>query len=219
MAAKLEAARQAAKATQTAVDARLEAINAERVLTERARREAEARAQEAIGERDVLAAELDAARAAMPDILHDQQLEAAVERIRVLELELFERGHALKDRDVELGPLLEGPTPPSEQAARRATRYRFPAALDVQIDGDPAVLVDLSVGGAQVISARELEVNHLATLTLTSDETPTSCEGRIVWSWLEPHVKGRPSSYRAGISFTGADEAAIEVFIIQYSTS
>ena len=120
---------------------------------------------------------------------------------------------------MELGPLLEGQSHPSEQAARRATRYRFPAAFDVQIDGDSGVLVDLSIGGAQVISSRELEVNHVVTLMLTSDETPTSCEGRIVWSWLEPHVKDRPSSYRAGIAFTRADEAAIEVFIIRSSTS
>jgi hypothetical protein len=120
---------------------------------------------------------------------------------------------------VELGALLEGPFRPSEQAARRATRYRFPAGIGVQIDGDPGVLVDLSVGGAQVISSNELEVNHVATVSLISDEIPTSCEGRIVWSWLEPHVKGRPPRYRAGIAFTRADEAAIEVFIIQYSTS
>ena len=89
----------------------------------------------------------------------------------------------------------------------------------MEIDGDAAVLIDLSVGGAQVISAKELEVNHVAKVSLLSDEIPTSCDGRIVWSWVEPHVKGRPPRYRAGIAFIKADEAALEVFIIQYSTS
>jgi hypothetical protein len=56
-------------------------------------------------------------------------------------------------------------------------------------------------------------------VSLPSDEIPISCEGRIVWSWIEPPEKNRPPRYRAGISFTEVDEAAIEVFIIRYSTS
>ena len=155
----------------------------------------------------------------MPDTSYDQQLEAAAERIRALELHLFERDRGPQDRDVDLGSLLEAPPPMSDQAVRRATRYRFSAAIDVHIDGDAGVLVDLSVGGAQMLCSKELEVNHVARISLLSDEIPISCQGRIMWSWLEPYSKGQPPSHRVGICFTAADEAALEAFIIRYSAS
>ena len=60
---------------------------------------------------------------------------------------------------------------------------------------------------------RSIEVNRLVNLSLLSDEAHVSCEGRIVWAWLEPHSKGKKLRYRAGIFFTKVDEAAIEDFI------
>jgi hypothetical protein len=102
---------------------------------------------------------------------------------------------------------------------RKATRYSFSTTLEVLVDGNAGVLVNLSVGGAQVLCPRELEVSRVATVSLLSDEIPVSCQGNIVWCHPEPFSEGRPPMWRAGVSFTEADEAAVEAFIIRYSAS
>ena len=67
LAAELDAARQAGHDVQGAADARLEAIEAERARTEQAWMDAEARVEQAVRERDGLAAEQDAGRQAVLD--------------------------------------------------------------------------------------------------------------------------------------------------------
>jgi hypothetical protein len=220
LAAELDAARQTVLGMQAAVEARLEKIAAKRARTVKALKDAEAREEEAIRERDGLAAELDAARqTGRPDPQHAEQLEAAADRIRALELQLFGRVRGPQDRDVELHSLLDAPSPQGEQPVRRATRYSFSTTIEVHIDGDAGVLVDLSVGGAQVLCTKEPQLNRVATVALESDEIPVSCEGKIMWTRPEPPLEGRPLTYRAGISFTTADEAAVEAFIIRYCAS
>jgi PilZ domain len=140
-------------------------------------------------------------------------LEVAEARIRTLELQLFERDKELQDRDVELSSLLDAPTPPNEKATRRATRHRFAKTTKIQLDGANSELVDLSIGGAQLLCSKQPEVNSSVTLTLTAEGGPLECAGRVVWAMLEPHSKGKPLRYRAGLLFTSADEAAIEMFI------
>jgi len=136
-------------------------------------------------ERDALAAELAFARAAGPDHASApsdvlERLAAATEQIRVLELQLFERDRGPRDRDVELEPLLP-PVPASAitQAGQKAKRYGFKPLRKVQIDRDPALLVDLSVTGAQVIFAAPPEVGRIVTVALLSDETPCFLPGPV----------------------------------------
>jgi chromosome segregation ATPase len=217
LAAELDTARREVLGMHAAVDARLEKIADKRAGTVKAWRDAEAREQEAIRERDALAAELAAARETAQPVA--QQLEAAAERIHALEFQLFERGREPHDHDVELVSMLEVPSPPPGQPVRKATRYSFSTTIEVHVDGDAGVLVDLSVGGAQVLCRRELELNRVATVSLLSDEIPVSCQGEIIWCRPEPVSEGRPPMWRAGISFTEADEAAVEAFIIRYSAS
>jgi len=214
---KLEAAKQAVQGMQAAVDARLEVIDAKRNRNVQALKES----VEAItSERDALAEELSGTRRLLEDAAQARHwLEVAEARVRALELQLFERDRELQDRDVELSSLLDAPTPPSEKATRRATRYRLAKTTKVQLDGVAGELVDLSIGGAQLLCPKQPEVNSVVTLSLPSDGPPLPCQGRIVWAWLEPHSKGRPLRYRAGLLFTGVDEAAIEAYIAKYAAS
>jgi hypothetical protein len=89
----------------------------------------------------------------------------------------------------------------------------------VQIDREAALLVDLSVTGAQVICATSPDVGRIVTLSLLSDEAPCFCQGRLLWARREQTAKGRPFRYRAGIAFTAADEAALEAFIKHHAVS
>ena len=122
-----------------------------------------------------------------------ERLAAATEQIRVLELQLFERDRGPRDRDVDLEPLLP-PVPPASiaQAGQKAKRYGFKPLRKVQVDRDPALLVDLSVTGAQVIFAAPPEVGRIVTVALLSDETPCFCQGRLIWARREQTAKGRP---------------------------
>ena len=89
--------------------------------------------------------------------------------------------------------------------------------MKIQIDGAAGELVDLSVGGAQVLCPRKPEANHVAAVSLLAGESSLDCRGKIVWAWLEPHSQRRALRYRAGIMFTEVDEAAIDAFISRHA--
>jgi hypothetical protein len=132
----------------------------------------------------------------------------------MLELQLFYRDRDLKDRDVNLTPLLpaEG-VQPSELAGKRATRHSFKPTTKVKIDNAAAVLVDLSVTGAQVVCVEAPEVGRIVTLTLITDDAPAFCQARLLWARREQLAKGKPFRFRAGLVFTDADEDAITAYI------
>jgi PilZ domain len=136
---------------------------------------------------------------------------APSKRLRLLQLKVAGKKKGPQYQSIELTSMLEEPSP--EQAVRRAKRYRFPKTVEARIDKDAGELCDLSVGGAQVLSPKQPEVNKLVTLSFESGQSTVSCEARIVWAWLEPHSQGRKLRYRAGMSFTKLDETAIETFI------
>jgi len=147
-----------------------------------------------------------------------RQLEAATERIHALELQLFERDRGPRDRDVDLGALLPA-TPPStiDRSGKPATRHVFKPPKKVRVDREGALIVDLSVTGAQVICGSPPEVGRIVTLALLSDEAPCFCQGRLLWARREQTAKGRPYRYPAGIAFTEVDDAAIRAFIARHA--
>jgi hypothetical protein len=205
-----------------AVEARLEAIEAKQAGSMKGRKDAEARADAAIVERDALAKELNAMRQTTTEPGGEvaRRLEAAIERIRVLELQLFERDRGPRDQDVNLESAIDtSASLPSEHAEQRARRYEFPPKTKAHIGREVGVLVDLSATGAQVICATSPEVGHIVTLTLPSDETPCFCQGRLLWARREQTAKGKPFRYRVGLVFTAVDEAAIQAFIEKHSVT
>ena len=103
-------------------------------------------------------------------------------------------------------------------AVRQDPRQAFPNALGVQIDGEAALLVDLSVGGAQVLSCSALKPAKTVKMLLPSSDQPVLCKGRIVWARLEPTMPGKPIRYRAGMTFTGADQSAIQTFMTRHGS-
>jgi chromosome segregation ATPase len=99
---------------------------------------------------------------------------------------------------------------------RMSIRYGFATPIDLQINGGPGVLVNLSVGGCQVLSASPLKPNQSLKVVMPSEPKPLSCSGKVAWAKLEAPANGRPGGYRAGIQFTRADEPAIEAFILRH---
>jgi hypothetical protein len=103
-------------------------------------------------------------------------------------------------------------------AVRQADRQAFSNALGVQIDGEAALLVDLSVAGAQVLSCASLKPAKNVKMLLPSSEQPVLCRGKIVWARLEPTVPGKPIRYRAGMTFTSTDATAVQSFISRHGS-
>jgi hypothetical protein len=82
--------------------------------------------------------------------------------------------------------------------------------MELLVDGSPATLVDLSTGGAQVMSASSLKPNQRVRLTLPGSP-PIRVNGEITWAVFE--MPGGAPRYRAGVAFVDPDTAGILAFI------
>ena len=98
-------------------------------------------------------------------------------------------------------------------ASRQAERVKLQTANDVLIDGVTSVLVDISTGGAQVLSPTTLRPNRVVRLMLRTSAGTYAVEGRIVWAHLESPSAAAGAQYRAGMQFTTTDRAAINALV------
>ena len=105
-----------------------------------------------------------------------------------------------------------GATPAAldQKGTRRALRFKIIEGIEVLIDGNPAMLVDLSTVGAQVVSGTLLKPNQRVRLSFTDGAKPVRFSAGVAWSAFEL-PKGGPR-YRAGIEFFDADPEAVGRF-------
>lgn len=96
---------------------------------------------------------------------------------------------------------------------RRAQRFRVRPGVEVQLDGNPAAVVDLSTVGAQVISPTVLRPNQKVRITLPNDEFLLRFRGAVAWAKFEMPKSSQAPQYRAGVEFTDGDAAAIDSVI------
>jgi hypothetical protein len=131
------------------------------------------------------------------------------------------RGRALIAR-IEADPLLRGcqirivthvAEPPALEPIdrRRAPRFLVADGVEVRFDGHRALLVNVSLGGAQVISARAFRPNQRGKVTLNNANNAMRMACGVAWAALE-FVGGTPQ-YRAGMEFSDPDTAALQAFI------
>jgi hypothetical protein len=95
----------------------------------------------------------------------------------------------------------------------------MPGDVEIQLDGSPAWLLDLSLTGAQVVSSTALKPNRPVKITLPFGDRPISCKGKIAWARIDAGPKGGSLRYRAGVAFISPDEAALTAFMTRYSGS
>ena len=93
---------------------------------------------------------------------------------------------------------------------RRAQRYRVRQGVEIQVDGNPASVVDLSVVGVQVLSATVLRPNQKVRISIPNDEFVMRFRGAIAWAKFELPKATDPPRYRAGVEFSDADAEALE---------
>jgi len=104
-------------------------------------------------------------------------------------------------------------TPPmvlDQKGTRRAQRFKIIEGIEVLIDGNPAMLVDLSTVGAQVVSGTLLKPNQRVRLSFVENAKNVRFSAGVAWSAFELPKAG--PRYRAGIEFFDADPEAVGRF-------
>ena len=108
----------------------------------------------------------------------------------------------------------ESPAPPPQpldwQGTRRAERFRTRSGVEIQLDGNPAGVVDVSVVGVQVLSPTILRPNQKVRVSIPHDDFVMRFRGSIAWAKFELPNPSEPPRYRAGVDFTDADADALE---------
>jgi hypothetical protein len=110
---------------------------------------------------------------------------------------------------VNPAPAADAARPLDWHGTRRAPRVRVRDGVEMQIDGDAAVLVDLSAIGAQVLSTASLRPNQRVRIVLQQDDGPIRFRASVAWAKFELPKSGGAPKYRAGLEFVDADEATI----------
>ncbi|MFN2444215.1 MAG: hypothetical protein ABR606_01285 [Vicinamibacterales bacterium] len=105
----------------------------------------------------------------------------------------------------------EPPVHLDRRGTRRSQRTRVGDGLEVLVDGNPTMLIDVSVVGAQVMSTSVLKPNQRVRMALSDARGVIRCHGAIVWASFEM-PKGLPTHYRAGIEFQNADAEALSEY-------
>jgi hypothetical protein len=95
---------------------------------------------------------------------------------------------------------------------RRAPRVRLRSGVEIQLDGNPAKVVDLSQVGAQVLSATILRPNQKVRVSIPNEDFVMRFRGSVAWAKFELPQPAEPPRYRAGVEFTDADATAVESF-------
>ena len=113
------------------------------------------------------------------------------------------------------GTLDETPRQLDWHGTRRAARFRIRQGVEIQLDGNPANLVDLSVMGAQVISATILRPNQRVRISVPTDDFVMRFRGAVAWAKFELPKPTEPPRYRAGVEFADADAAAMDEVLFQ----
>jgi hypothetical protein len=101
--------------------------------------------------------------------------------------------------------------PLDQRGTRRSSRYRIAGDVDVVIDGNVALLVDLSSIGAQVVSTVVLKPNQRVRMALTDDNGNVRFNALVAWASFEIPPKMGPR-YRAGLEFVDADKKGVDSF-------
>ena len=98
---------------------------------------------------------------------------------------------------------------------RRALRHRIRPGVEIQLDGNPAQVIDLSQVGAQVISQTILRPNQKVRVSVPNDDFVMRFRGSIAWAKFELPQPSEPPRYRAGIEFADADARAVEAYCLK----
>jgi len=105
------------------------------------------------------------------------------------------------------------PTNPLDwHGTRRAPRVRVRDDVQIQLDGNAARVVDLSVIGAQALCSRSLRPDQKVRVAITSDNEVRRFRASVAWARFELTRPPAQPHYRVGVEFVDADADWLELF-------
>ena len=105
--------------------------------------------------------------------------------------------------------------PLDQRGTRRAPRFRLSGEMAVLVDGNQAVLVDLSTLGAQVVSATVLKPGQRVRMALFDAQGTVRFIASVAWASFEIPPESVPR-YRAGIEFIDANPTAVDAYCARH---
>ena len=99
---------------------------------------------------------------------------------------------------------------------RRAPRHRLRPGVEIQLDGNPVSIIDMSVVGAQVVSVTILRPNQRVRVSVPSDDFVMRFRGTVAWAKFELPRPSELPRYRAGVEFNDADSAAMDIYCARH---
>ena len=99
---------------------------------------------------------------------------------------------------------------------RRAPRHRLRSGVEIQLDGNPVSIIDMSVVGAQVVSATILRPNQRVRVSVPTDDFVMRFRGTVAWAKFELPRPSESPRYRAGVEFNDADSAAMDSYCARH---
>ena len=102
-----------------------------------------------------------------------------------------------------------------QRGTRRAPRSKMAPRVDVLLDGKTAMLIDLSIVGAQVVSASVLKPNQQIGVALKDAAAEVRFSASVTWTSFEIPPNSGPR-YRAGINFIDADAPAVDAYAARH---
>jgi len=116
---------------------------------------------------------------------------------------------------VAVAPAEPATRPLDWHGTRRATRYKVRPGVEIQVDGNPASVVDLSVVGVQVVSSTILRPNQKVRISIPNEDFVMRFRGAIAWAKFELPKPNDSPRYRAGVDFADADATALDEFVLK----
>ena len=116
---------------------------------------------------------------------------------------------------VAVAPAEPATRPLDWHGTRRAARYRVRPGVEIQVDGNPASVVDLSIVGVQVLSSTILRPNQKVRISIPNEEFVMRFRGAIAWAKFELPKPNDAPRYRAGVDFADADAAALDEYVLK----
>ena len=122
-------------------------------------------------------------------------------------------GASIQECEVRVVEFADPPNPqPLDMAGtRRAPRFTTISGIEVDLDGKPATLVNISLVGAQVLSASIIKPKQ--RLRFTAIDQGRGIRIQSVAAAVAVEIVNGAPRYRAGIEFLNADQAALQQFI------
>jgi PilZ domain len=115
------------------------------------------------------------------------------------------------------GVAVAAPAPALDQhGTRRAARTAIVESAEILVDGGPVRLVDLSMLGAQVLSAAVLKPSQRVRVSMVDEKLTLRFQGTVVWATFELTGAGTAPRYRAGLAFSDADADGITEYAARH---